>query len=167
MTTPIVHGPAAELWRQVLRESGARSGEQLNEEREAYLVFALLRHCQDAALLRRIMALEYLDAFEASGMQRVDALRDVGDRCLLLSGLYPSLAERRRVSLRYYIDIGQGAYSAVGELARRVYGDLFAQLAEGFESMVRILAGIRPGVPCLPAPVEPAFHRLDSRMMRH
>lgn len=167
MTTPLVQGPAAELWREVLRESEARTGEQLDEDREAYLVFALLRHCQDTALLRRIMALEYFDAFEASGMQRIDALRDVGDRCLLLSGLFPRLAERRRVSLRYYIDIGQGAYAAVGELARRIYGDLFAQLAEGFESMVRVLAGVRPGVLQLPAPIEPAFHLLDSRMVRH
>lgn len=167
MIAPIVQGPAAELWRDVLRESKARTGEQLDEDREAYLVFALLRHCQDGALLRRIMALEYLDAFEASGMQRVDALRDVGDRCLLLSGLFPRLAERRRVSLRYYIDIGQGAYAAVGELAQRLYGDLFAQLAEGFESMVRVLSGVRPGIVQLPAAIEPDFHLLDSRMSRH
>jgi len=167
MSEPILTGASAELWQSLLRESEHRQGLRLDEDTEAYLVFLLLRHGRDAELLKRIMALEYLDAFECGGLQRVDALRDVGDRCLLLSGLFPQVSQRRRVSLRYYIDIGQGAYAAVGDLARRLYGDLFAQLATGFEGMVQVLAGIRPVAAELRLPPESEFHRLDSRMSRH
>ncbi len=143
MSGRILQGAAAQLWLDLLRESERRQNLPLEEDAESYLVFALLRHCQDADMVRRILALEYLGAFESAGLQRVEALRDVGDRCLLLSGLFPRIAERRRVSRRYYIDIGQGAYAAVGDLARRIYGDLFAQLAGAFERMVRVLGGVR------------------------
>src|SRR5690606_20899169 len=100
----------------------------LDESRESYLVFVLLRHQRDAQLLARIQALEWLQAQELAGSTRRDALRDVGDRCLLVAGLFPALAERRRVSVDYFVELGRGAYQCVADAGRDAYAGLFARL---------------------------------------
>lgn len=133
-------GAAAGLFQGWVREGADRAGWELDEEVEAYLVFALMRHLRDAPLGGRVMALEWLAAHELAGVQRVDALRDVGDRCLILAGLFPAQAERRRVSHDYFIELGRGAYAAVAEQARSGYAELFARLVEAYRGMVAVLA---------------------------
>lgn len=138
-------GAAAELWQSLVREACQRSARALDESQESYLVFVLLRHQRDERLLARIQALEWLDAQARVGRARTDALRDVGDRCLLVAGLFPALAERRRVSLEYFVDLGRGAYQGVAESGRNAYEALFAQLAAGYRDLVRILQAMREG----------------------
>src|SRR5690606_39752858 len=82
----IRQGAAAALWQDLVREAQAASGDALDESRESYLVFVLLRHQRDERLLARIQALEWLHAQQQVGRVRTDALRDVGDRCLLVAG---------------------------------------------------------------------------------
>lgn len=133
-------GAAAQLWRDLVREGEARAELHLPENVQAYLVFLLMRHLRDGALAGRTMALEWLQAMELAGRPRTDALRDVGDRCLLLAGWYPRLAERRHVSPAYFAAIGQGAYGEAAGAARDGYGALFAELAAAYRAMVRVLA---------------------------
>ena len=128
------------LWHDLVREGEARAATRLPESVEAYLVFLLMRHLRDGALAGRTMALEWLQALELAGRPRADALRDVGDRCLLLAGCYPKLAERRRVSPGYFAAIGQSAYGEVAGSAGGGYGELFAELAGAYRTMVRVLA---------------------------
>src|SRR5690606_1348997 len=120
-----------------------------DESREAYLVFVLLRYQGDARLLAHTHALDWLHAQEQVGRLRADALRDVGDRCLLVAGLFPGLAARRRVSVDYFVDLGRGAYREVAEASRAAYAALFDQLAEGYRELVEVLRGLR-GEPRLP-----------------
>jgi hypothetical protein len=134
-----------DLWQQLVREAGSRAGESLDEQQESYLVFVLLRHQRDAQLLARIQALEWLHALSLAGPERRDALRDVGDRCLLIAGLYPKLAERRRVGVDYFIELGRGAYFGVAETGRNAYSALFEQLACGYHGLVRTLRAMRGG----------------------
>lgn len=133
-------GAAAELWRELVCEGEARAELRLPENVQAYLVFLLMRHLRDGTLAGRTMALEWLQALELSGRPRADALRDVGDRCLLLAGWYPKLAERRRVSPGYFTTLGEGAYGEVAGVASNGYGELFAELASAYRAMVRVLA---------------------------
>ena len=79
---------------------------------------------------------------EQSGSARADALRDVGDRCLLIAGRFPALATRRRVSSDYFASLGCGAYHGVAASARDGYSALFAELARAFHAMVRVLASL-------------------------
>ena len=139
------HGTAAELWHTLLREAEGRSHIALDETQESYLVFVLLRHQNDPDLLARVQALEWLRAQESLGRTRTDALRDVGDRCLLIAGLYPALAQRRRVSVDYFTTLGRGAYRDVAEACRNAYAELFAQLAAHYEALVQVLRGLRDG----------------------
>lgn len=133
-------GNATGLWHELVREGEARAETRLPEPVEAYLVFLLMRHLRDGALAGRTMALEWLHALDLAGRARADALRDVGDRCLLLAGWYPKLAERRRVSPDYFAAIGRSAYGEVAGTAGGGYGDLFAELAGAYRAMVRVLA---------------------------
>nr|WP_246149931.1 hypothetical protein [Arenimonas fontis] len=128
------------LWQELVREGESRAGLDLPEDVEAYLVFLLMRHLRDGALAGRTMALEWLQAMDLAGRARADALRDVGDRCLIIAGWYPALAERRRVSPDYFQDIGRNAYDGVAGSAGGGYGQLFARLAGAYRAMVRVLA---------------------------
>ena len=139
----IRQGAAAALWQDLVREAQAASGGTLDESQESYLVFVLLRHQRDERLLARIQALEWLQAQQHAGRARTDALRDVGDRCLLVAGLFPDLAQRRRVSVDYFIDLGRGAYQGVADAGRDAYAELFARLAEGYRQLVAVLRGVR------------------------
>lgn len=149
-------GSATSLWHELVREGEARRRLALGETLEAYLVFALMRHLGDAALARRTMALDWLAAHERPVTP--DRLRDVGDRCLLIAGLFPRLAGRRRVSNDYFVDLGRGAYASAAQRAPRCERDLFAQLAEGFRSLVDVLGAVRPDAADLPlaAPAQTA-----------
>ena len=135
-------GPAAQLWYELVREGEARMHTRLPEDVESYLVFVLHRHQADAQLGARTMALECLHGLECAGTARCDALRDVGDRCLLIAGLFPALARKRNVGPDYYASLGQTAYGEVAVLARAGHAALFAQLARGFGAMRQVLAGV-------------------------
>ncbi len=133
-------GASPGLWQDLVREGGRRAEVELPELAEAYLVFLLMRHLRDGSLAARTMALDWLQALELGGRVRADALRDVGDRCLLIAGWYPKLAERRRVSRAYFEAIGRSAYADAADAARRGEADLFALLSRCTGAMVRVLA---------------------------
>jgi hypothetical protein len=144
------HGAPAGLWQALVHEAGERAGFALDESRESYLVFVLLRHQGDGQLLVRMQGLDWLHAQAQSGATREESLREVGDRCLLIAGLFPALAERRRVNVRYYMDIGRSAYLDIADSGRSAYAAMFRQLATGYEELVRTLRAVRPdmiGVP--------------------
>jgi len=132
-----------QLWHELVREGESRAHARLDEDLESYLVFTLMRHLGDAPLAHRVMALELLEALLKDGRRRRDELRDVGDRCLLLAGLYPDLAQRRRVSLRYFVTLGQGAYDQLAQELTRAVAALYAQLARAFAQLVRVLIEVR------------------------
>lgn len=154
MSTTIRHGAQAELWQGLVHEAGERVGFPLDEMHESYLVFVLLRYQRDDTLLARAQALDWLEAQSCHGSVRADALRDVGDRCLLIAGLYPGLAERRRVGIEYFVDLGRGAYFEVADASRNAYAALFEQLARSYRELVRTLRAIR-GTPELVLPAWP------------
>lgn len=131
------------LWRDAVREAAQRADVALDEELESYLVFVLMRHLGDAELGARVLAIDYLEALLASGSQRAQALRDTGDRCLLIAGLFPEQAQRRRVSLGYFLDLGIAAYTAEAEHARTALAALYRHLAAAFATLVRALVELR------------------------
>lgn len=131
------------LWQSLVRDAQARASRQLGDDLESYLVFTLMRHQTDARLAVRTIALEWLDTLLASGRRREIGLRDVGDGCLLIAGLYPQQAERRRVSLSYFQDIGSDAYRHLGEHASGGLESLFRALASAFAELVRVLFEVR------------------------
>lgn len=165
----IRQGAPVALWQELVREGESRAGLGLPEDVESYLVFLLMRHLRDGPLAGRTLALEWLQALGQVGRIRADALRDVGDRCLIIAGWYPGLAERRRVSRDYFEGIGRSAYDGVAESAGGGYGELFARLAQAYRAMVRVLAAAVASVgEALPAPAPAAASAitLPTRSLR-
>lgn len=143
MPTILTDTAATALWHDLVREAGQRGHAPLDAELESYLVFLLMRHLRDARLADHVLALDYLSALHRSGTQRGQELRDVGDRCLLIAGLYPHQAEQRRVSLDYFIALGANAYGDLAARARSAWAALYEQLAASFARLVRVLLELR------------------------
>ena len=129
-------------WQALVAEAEELSGVQLDEELESYLVFTLMRYLRRPEMTQRILALDFLEAFQQSHPQRSEALRDVGDQCLLFSGLFPRRAERRRVRVSYYVKLGRSAYQNLADSLNKT-ADLFARLAEEFIVAMDTLQAIR------------------------
>ncbi len=143
VSTLVLEPTSTAQWRQLVSEAQASAHFSLGEELESYLVFLLMRYAQEPRMMATIVALEYLESLLARGQVRRERLRDVGDRCLLFSGLFPKLARRRHVQISYYVRIGQGAYSELSQSLATAQGGMFAHLSRKFVSMMDVLHAMR------------------------
>lgn len=139
----VLHPTSTAQWRDLVQEAARHADRPLDEDVESYLVFLLMRFTADAALASRTMALEYLESLLASGRERRDRLRDVGDQCLLFSGLFPQVARRRRVRVHYFVELGRGAYDQLAAEAAHSLAAIFRALAEGFVPLMDVLQAMR------------------------
>ena len=130
-------------WLQLVRDAESEYGTSLQEDLESYLVFMLMRHTHNHSLAQAVMALDYLRANDLVGSQRDEKLRDIGDQCLILSGLYPRRASKRNVRVSYYVGMGQSAYHHLGNTLQQTTARLYSQLCEAFVTMMDILQTIR------------------------
>jgi hypothetical protein len=143
MAKLFVERQATAQWHDLVKEAEAFNGVPLDEELESYLVFLLMRYTGKPELAAKVMALDYLRGAQTNGSERREKMRDVGDQCLLYSGLFPKRAEKRRVRVSYYVDIGRSAYQNVAEVAQAAMADMFSHLAESFVSLMDTLQAIR------------------------
>lgn len=143
MGTIITDKPRVELFRDLVREGEQRSGQNLDETLESYLVFTLIEHLRDPAIDAQPMALALLDGLDRVGTAREQHLRVVGDRCLLIAGFYPELARKRMVTPRYYAALGRHAYDELAAAVRASLAELYQALSGAFDALVRVLAECR------------------------
>lgn len=127
------------LWHDIIHEAEKTCAVALKEEVESYLVFLLMRYTNKPELAAQVMATEFLRGANLNSLQRQAALQDVGDKCLLFTGLFPSIAEKRRVSLSYFVQIGQTAYVAISTKNN----DLYGLLGHQFVSLMDVLQSVK------------------------
>jgi len=139
----VLHPTSTSQWHELVREAASSAEHELDEELESYLVFLLMRFVNNRAISSRVLAVEYLQGQLERGTIRREKLRDVGDHCLLFSGLFPKLAERRRVRLSYFIDIGRGAYHQLSAELTHSLAETFASLSESFVDLMDVLQAMR------------------------
>ena len=151
MTEALILEPTeAAQWHKLLQQAEEEYGCFLDESMESYLVFTLMRFMKDRGLASQAVALDYLRAHGLPRSLRLDQLRNIGDECLLLSGLYPKRAEKRLVRVSYYVDLGRSAYQNISDSMQQSASDLYRQLAEAFVTMMDLLQTIRDfGSPAL------------------
>lgn len=130
-------------WHALIHEAEGICHTQLGEELQSYLVFLLMRYTAKSELANAILALEYLNSLQSSGKLREEQLRDVGDKCLLYSGLFPGYAQRRRVKISYYVYLGISAYNSLAHSLAGVKAKIFNKLSEQFVLLTDILHAIR------------------------
>ena len=141
MTQLVLQPTATAQWHDLVNEAQQAAHCQLNEPLESYLVFLLERFSQRPDMLSRILAKDYLKAC-SHGSQQHEQLRDIGDHCLLFSGLFPQLAERRLVRISYFVSLGRSAYGQIADSGQRI-SELYADLSRGFIQLMDILHAIR------------------------
>lgn len=139
----ILHPTDTSQWHALVNEAQASTRLVLNENTESYLVFLLMRFSQTTRLMESVIALDFLNSMQKTGSRQVELLRDVGDKSLLLAGLFPGMANKHHVKLDYFISMGQAAYLSVSELQEKALAELYFQLSEQFISLQQILQAMR------------------------
>ncbi len=135
----LTHSTPVALWQEVVHEAEIACDTALQHELEAYLVFLLARYINKPEIAKQTMGLELMQALQVNARAREAALQGVGDTCLLFSGLFPKLAEKRSVKISYFVTLGRGAYHAMSKTSN----DLYSCLAQQFVSIMDILQSIR------------------------
>lgn len=139
----VTNSTSTTQWQTLVTEASQACQIALSEDIESYLVFLLMRFTGSPQIAQNIMALEFLHSTNKYGVQRSQALRDVGDQCLLYSGLFPGRARRRRVRVSYYVNIGKSAYLLLSNKGQSADTDIFAGLAKQFVPLMDILQAMR------------------------
>lgn len=129
-------------WHALISEAQENTASSLDEELESYLIFLLIRFTTKADIAERFLALDYLESLQKYGKQRSNKLKDVGDHCLLFSGLFPQIAKQRRVKISYFVDLGRSAYRELSSNSEQHF-DLFNELAHRFVLLMDVLQAIR------------------------
>ncbi len=130
-------------WQALVHEAQSACDRHLDEALESYLVFLLMRFASKPHCTARIMAADYLGSQALPAEQRADRLREVGDHCLLFSGMFPQLAERRLVRISYFVNIGRASYRQLSDGLDRGWSSVYSHLSEAFIVLVDILHAMR------------------------
>jgi len=134
-------------WHELVCAAEADYGCHLDETMQSYLVFTLMRFMKKQDLATQALALDYLQTHGLPNKMKQEQLRDIGDQCLLVSGLYPKQAAKKLVRVSYYVDLGRSAYhhlsDCVSDCAQQSIAELYAQLANTFIVLMDLLQTIR------------------------
>ena len=132
-------------WLQLILNAEKLTGYQLRHELKNYLSLTLQHYTSELTLPTSIIALSYMEALNLSGTKQSYELRNIGDQCLLLSGLFPERLSRKSISLDYTITIGRQSYSQLADKNHIEQWDsnLFYSLQDHFIGLVDILYTIR------------------------
>ncbi len=140
----IGHSSVEGFFQEVLSAALDHSGMTVSPSTEYYLVgllgeFAKAR-ISDAPLGLRLVGTE-------DGAKRVQALKEIGDTSLYVSGFFAESMSRRLVDLDYYMGMGGAAYAELsGRLGSTAAAEVYAELARRFPAFVDVLARIRSQV---------------------
>lgn len=140
MTTLILHPTTIAHWYALVNEAQVSSAIQLQEDLASYLVFLLHRFTANTDIASSVLGLDFLKSYQQVSSRQ--ELKDVGDKCLLVAGLFPGRAIKRRVKLSYFVKLGQTAYST---LSNHVVDqeELFNQLCYEFPKLLDVLLAMR------------------------
>lgn len=87
-------------------------------------------------------AIEFLESYHKAGLEQQKKLREVADKCLLFSGLFPDFADKH-VSITYFVDLGKQSYHLLGSNDRSALAKLFHALGIHFVSLMDVLQAMR------------------------
>ena len=117
------------LWARAFQEAQLEAQVILQEEVSSYLVLMLMRYIVFSQLTQQVIAINFLKSIQSSANIQKAALQNVGDQCLIITGFFPGMAEKKHISLRYYIDIGQMSYSMISQNKQDVFDVLSLRFA--------------------------------------
>ena len=143
------------LWQDVIVYAEGRCAVKLTPELEHYLIVLLSRYMDRPDIAQQVFATAFLDALHKQRQQRLITLQNVGDQCLLMAGLFPQVANKKRVNITYFVDLGRSAYANISNASH----DLYWSLAYQFVAMMDVLQSIKKESDLLPLD---AYHQWDE-----
>ncbi len=129
-----------QLWQELVKNAEEGCRIVLKEPLESYLIALLMRYINQPEVVDKIQAVEFLKAHQQRHEVREAALQRVGDECLLFTGLFPHIAQKRHVKPQYFVDLGRAAYASISKTTT----DLYAKLAVEFVALMDILQSLGP-----------------------
>lgn len=148
------------LWQEVVREAEKKCAVTLEGALEEYLISLLFKYIDKPDVVGKVFATAFLHAMQQQPNQRQHALQQVGDECLILTGLFPRIANKRCVKIRYFVDLGQAAYAAISNRAKN---DLYNSLAVRFVLLMDVLQTVRQHNDLLPFEAYEQWHEVGSQ----
>jgi hypothetical protein len=135
-------------WHELISDAEQKSKQELEEDLKSYLILLLMRIMKRPEIVSGVVALDYLYSILHFGKAKKESLRDVGDKCLILSGFFPKQATKRGVKTDYFISIGSSAYHNLSEeLSRnnrmKELSRLFMLVSEKFVTMMIVLLAVK------------------------
>src|SRR5579862_3910953 len=131
----LTHSAPVGLWQEMIHDAMASCTITLSHEIEAYLSYLMMRYVNKPDVMHAPIALSFLEAVQQHPARRELALQAIGDKCLLLSGLFPKVAQKRLVKISYFVRIGQAAYLGIS----KTQNDLYEALSFQFVPMMDVL----------------------------
>ncbi|MCB1826862.1 MAG: hypothetical protein KDH94_00455 [Coxiellaceae bacterium] len=132
-------------WQALVAEAEVKTGYAFDEHLESYLVLTLDHYTKKDELISSVIALDFLKSTNIARPRDGALLREVGDQCLILSGLFPERALKKNVSLTYFIGMGQQAYLALTDnrLKESFDPELYNSLSHNFVGLMDLLHSMR------------------------
>lgn len=143
MSSLLLHPTEMAQWHALLVKAQQDLTIGLNEDLESYLVFLLMRYSQKPQIAKSVLALDFLNSAQNFTKGNSAPLQDVGDKCLLFAGLFPERAKQRRLTVTYFINLGQSAYGTLSNNYFDTNAELFSDLCEEFVLLTNILQATR------------------------
>lgn len=141
-------------WHALVKDAESSYHLILDEDLESYLVFLLTRFTSKPEMAKSVLALEFLEGVQTNGRKKHDHLRDVGDKCLLIAGLFPGRANRRRVKISYFVQLGQSAYTSLAAISQQKISELYTAVGQSFVPLMDVLHVVREMSQQLLTPIE-------------
>jgi hypothetical protein len=134
-------------WHALVNEAQLKARHELGETLESYVVYLLMRFTQQPDISKTILAEDYLTAIN-SPRTNDGKLQSVGDKCLILSGLFPDRNRQKGLPAEYIPKLGKSAFFALHQQESNNPNPdtVFGQLAHQFETVTRVIDYLRQ--PC-------------------
>lgn len=166
------------FFHDVVDDAMRKKRVEATEAAEYYLVSLLTDYARPDArcneALERPLTLLLDEALNASGKERFEKLRVLGDGVLYVSGFFAPHLETRGVEVRYVTSLGARAYDNAGRMLRGANDnandngapDLFFELAENFERFAELLSAVAEKLSLSAAPSSVGVLKLYERWLK-
>ena len=92
-------------WYSMIEKAKIISGYNFSDSVQHYLVLTLRQFTTNQDLASKVLAIDFLTHSEMSTANDQRSIRDLGDHCLVLSGLFPERIVKKNISLNYHFNI--------------------------------------------------------------
>lgn len=165
----------SDFFAEVVQARMEQGGYEATNAATQYVVGMLADYTRPGQLgnetLSRPLTLLLDEAMQATGHERFEKLRTLGDGVLYVSGFFGDHLTNRGVESRYVSSLGARAYETASAMLRRTGSeanapDVFRELAQNFQMFMQLLADVSDDLNVRSARTEGALLKMYERWLR-